>query len=81
MAEWRDGMHGAVVMGLKHGLYCAGCCWALMLLLFVAGVMNPVWIVFLTAAVVALEKWPRLPGWLTWAYGAALLFAGAAILL
>ena len=80
MAEWRDGMRGALVMGLKHGLYCAGCCWALMLLLFVAGVMNPVWIVFLTLAV-ALEKWPRLPGWLTWAYGAALLVAGAAILL
>ena len=80
MAEWRDGMRGALVMGLKHGLYCAGCCWALMLLLFVAGVMNPVWIVFLTL-MVALEKWPRLPGWLTWAYGAALLFAGAAILL
>ena len=80
MAEWRDGVRGALAMGLKHGLYCAGCCWALMLLLFVAGVMNPIWIVFL-AIVVALEKWPRLPGWLTWGYGAALLVAGAAILL
>ena len=80
MAEWRDGMRGALAMGLKHGLYCAGCCWALMLLLFAAGVMNPVWIVFLTL-VVALEKWPRLPGWLTWLFGGALLCAGAAILL
>ncbi len=80
MAEWREGLRGAFAMGLRHGVYCAGCCWALMLLLFAAGVMNPVWILFLTVAV-ALEKWPRLPAWLTWAYGAALLFAGAAVLL
>lgn len=80
MAEWRDGTRGAVAMGLKHGLYCAGCCWALMLLLFVAGVMNPVWIVFLTV-VVALEKWPRLPIWLTRLTGAAAIAAGAAVAL
>ena len=80
MAEWRDGTRGALAMGLKHGLYCAGCCWALMLLLFVAGVMNPIWIVFLTV-LVALEKWPRLPTWTTRLLGGALLAAGAAILL
>ncbi len=80
MAEWRDGVRGAFAMGLRHGLYCAGCCWALMLLLFVAGVMNPVWIVFLTV-LVALEKWPVLPGWLARAFGAVLICAGAAILL
>ncbi len=80
MAEWRDGARGAFAMGLKHGLYCAGCCWALMLLLFVAGVMNPVWIVFLTV-VVAMEKWPRLPICLTRLFGAALISAGAAVLL
>ena len=80
MAEWREGTRGALAMGLRHGLYCAGCCWALMLLLFAAGVMNPVWIAFLTVAV-ALEKWPFLPAWLTWAYAATLLLAGAAVLL
>lgn len=80
MAEWRDGMRGAFAMGLRHGLYCAGCCWALMLLLFVAGVMNPVWIVFLTV-VVALEKWPRLPIWLTRLTGGAAIAAGAGVLL
>ena len=80
MAEWRDGTGGALAMGLRHGLYCAGCCWALMLLLFVAGVMNPVWIAALTLAV-ALEKWPQMPGWLTWVYSAALIAAGAAIAL
>ena len=80
MAEWREGARGAFAMGLRHGLYCAGCCWALMLLLFVAGVMNPVWIVFLTV-VVALEKWPRLPIWLTRLSGAAFIAAGAGVLL
>ena len=80
MAEWRDGARGAFAMGLKHGLYCAGCCWALMLLLFAAGVMNPAWILFLTV-LVALEKWPRLPARLTRLLGAALIAAGAAVLL
>ena len=80
MAEWRDGMRGALRMGLKHGLYCTGCCWALMLLLFAAGVMNPIWIVFLTV-VVALEKWPRLPQWITLLFAGILLLAGAVRLL
>ena len=75
MSEWRDGVIGAWQMGLKHGLYCGGCCWALMLLLFVAGVMNPIWIVFLTL-IVALEKWPRLPIWTTNALGGVLILAG-----
>ncbi len=79
LAEWREGVPGAFAMGLRHGVYCAGCCWALMLLLFVAGVMNPAWILFLAIAV-ALEKWPRLPARIAWAYGAALLLAAAAAL-
>ena len=80
MSEWRDGISGAWQMGVKHGLYCSGCCWALMLLLFVAGVMNPIWIVFLTL-VVALEKWPRLPAWTTSAFGGTLVIAGLSVLL
>ena len=40
MRRWRDGTAGAFRLGLEHGLYCVGCCWALMLLLFVGGVMN-----------------------------------------
>ena len=80
LAEWRDGAGGAFVMGLRHGLWCAGCCWALMLLLFVAGAMNPVWIVALTL-LVALEKWPRLPARFTRAFAVALLVAGAAVAL
>jgi predicted metal-binding membrane protein len=55
MTEWRDGARGALVMGSRHGAYCVGCCWALMLLLFVAGVMNLLWVVIL-AGYVLLEK-------------------------
>ncbi|MEE9281267.1 MAG: DUF2182 domain-containing protein, partial [Myxococcota bacterium] len=40
MADWREGSRGALLMGLHHGVYCLGCCWVLMALLFVLGVMN-----------------------------------------
>jgi predicted metal-binding membrane protein len=55
LGEWRPGARGAFVMGLRHGLFCLGCCWALMALLFVGGVMNLAWIAALSVAV-ALEK-------------------------
>jgi predicted metal-binding membrane protein len=48
MGEWRDGKWGALAMGVKHGAYCVGCCWILMALLFVAGVMNLVWVAVIT---------------------------------
>ncbi len=49
-----DGL-GAFLVGVSHGAYCVGCCWILMALLFVGGVMNPAWIVGLTIYV-AVEK-------------------------
>ena len=52
---FRSDPSGALALGLRHGLYCIGCCWALMLLLFVGGVMNVLWIAAL-AALVLLEK-------------------------
>ena len=55
MTQWRDGDGGAFVMGWRHGLFGVGCCWALMGLLFVAGVMNALWIVALTVYVL-IEK-------------------------
>jgi len=55
MAEWREGRSGALIMGLKHGLNCVGCCWLLMLLSFVLGIMNMVWMAALTAFML-LEK-------------------------
>lgn len=63
MTSWREGKWGAFAMGLKHGLQCAGCCWSLMLLLFVAGVMNVWWIAILTVLVL-IEKVARRGLWI-----------------
>lgn len=53
--HWQKGRAGAFRMGVEHGAYCLGCCWALMALLFVGGIMNVYWIAGL-AIVVLLEK-------------------------
>jgi predicted metal-binding membrane protein len=55
MSSWRDGALGAFRMGLRHGLNCLGCCWALMCVLFAVGVMNLLWVAGLTALLL-LEK-------------------------
>ena len=55
MTRWREGYRGAFRMGIEHGVFCTGCCWALMALLFVAGVMNILWIAALTL-LVCMEK-------------------------
>jgi predicted metal-binding membrane protein len=54
-AHWREGVAGALRMGLQHGGFCVGCCWALMALLFVVGVMNILWVAAI-AAFVLVEK-------------------------
>jgi predicted metal-binding membrane protein len=59
MTNWRVGRLGAVRMGSHHGLYCLGCCWLLMILLFVLGVMNLLWIAVLTVFVLAEKVVPR----------------------
>ncbi|KWE31011.1 DUF2182 domain-containing protein [Burkholderia territorii] len=56
---WRPGVTGSFLLGVRHGAYCVGCCWLLMALLFVGGVMNVVWIVALSLFVL-VEK--MLPG-------------------
>ena len=73
MTSWRDGHGGALRMGLEHGAYCLGCCWALMLLLFVLGIMNLVWIAALAAFVLA-EKVAPWPEWVS--RGTGVLMAG-----
>jgi predicted metal-binding membrane protein len=55
MTQWRAGDRGALLMGLNHGLFCVGCCWLLMTLMFVGGVMNLAWAAALTIFVL-LEK-------------------------
>ena len=62
-------------MGLRHGAYCVGCCWALMLLLFVGGVMNLAWIAGLTVVVLAQKLLPGGP-WIGRAGGGALFAWG-----
>ena len=81
MHHWRAGIGGAFRMGIDHGTYCLGCCWALMLLLFVGGVMNLAVIAALTAFV-AFEKIspfgthsPRVSGVLLIAAGVWMLLA------
>lgn len=55
LSQWREGPMGALRMGVHHGIYCLGCCWIIMGLLFVLGVMNLLWIAAL-AAFVLVEK-------------------------
>ncbi len=71
----RTGHGGAFVMGLEHGMYCMGCCWFLMALLFVGGIMNLYWIVGL-AAFVAFEKLTPFGGTTSKFAGAALIVWG-----
>lgn len=59
MHHWREGRAGAAVMGLQHGAWCVGCCWLLMAVLFVVGVMNLAWVVLLTGFVVAEKLLPN----------------------
>jgi predicted metal-binding membrane protein len=56
---WQDGTNGALRMGLVHGAYCLACCWALMLLLFVGGVMNLLCVAAITIFVLAEKVLPR----------------------
>jgi predicted metal-binding membrane protein len=56
--HWRDGMFGALRMGVAHGVYCLGCCWLLMTLMLVYGAMNFVWMVAVAAAVLAEKLLP-----------------------
>jgi predicted metal-binding membrane protein len=80
LTDWRDGLWGAARMGVRHGLYCLGCCWALMALLFVGGAMNLLWIAALTL-LVAIEKFAPKGDILAKALGALMIGAGAARLI
>jgi predicted metal-binding membrane protein len=77
--RWRDGAAGALAMGVTHGLYCLGCCWFLMLLLFAVGVMNLAWVAGL-AVVVLLEKVLPWGPWLGRAGGVVLAAYGVWLL-
>jgi predicted metal-binding membrane protein len=72
VGSWRDGLSGALALGVRHGAWCVGCCWALMASLFALGVMSLAWMAFV-AALIALEK--TLP------WGRAVTYGTAALLL
>lgn len=78
-AHWREGGAGAFMMGMEHGLFCLGCCWALMALLFVLGVMNLLWIAILTI-LVGLEKILPQRRYLSRGAGVLLVFWGLWVL-
>ena len=80
LGYWREGSRGAVVMGLRHGLFCVGCCWMVMLLLFVGGVMNLLWIAGI-ALFILVEKTAPGGRWLGRVAGAALIAWGGLTLL
>ena len=79
LTDWHEGRLGAVKMGFKHGVYCTGCCWLLMLILFVAGVMNMWWVAAITALVV-LEKLVPRGHWIASAAGVFCVAWGAWLL-
>jgi predicted metal-binding membrane protein len=80
MTDWREGARGALRMGVRHGAYCVGCCWLLMALLFVAGVMNLLWVAAI-AAFVLLEKVVPRGEWVGRVAGVLLVVAGLLVML
>ena len=77
--NWREGMAGAFALGARHGMFCVGCCWALMALLFAAGIMNLLAIALLTALVLAERLWTHGER-LARAVGKVLILAGLGLL-
>lgn len=77
---WRQGTLGPMLAGARHGLFCLGCCWVLMTLLFVGGLMNVLWIAALAFLVLIEKLFPggpritRLTGMALMAWGAVVLF-------
>jgi predicted metal-binding membrane protein len=80
MEHWREGNWGAVHMGAKHGYYCFGCCWGLMLVLFVMGVMHIGWMAAV-GAFILLEKTAPSMRWLPRLGGLGMVATGVAILI
>jgi predicted metal-binding membrane protein len=77
---WRSGRWGAFTMGVRHGAHCLGCCWPLMLLLFVSGVMNILWVAALAVFVLGEKLLPR-GEWIGRIGGAVFLAWGLKVLL
>lgn len=79
MTGWREGRRGALLMGVKHGLFCTACCWLLMALLFVLGVMNLLWIAAISVFVLIEKVVPSGP-WFTRVSGVFLIVWGTGLI-
>ena len=75
LSQWQEGARGAWRMGLRHGLFCVGCCWALMGLMWVAGMLNLLWLAALTVYMLAEKILPAAERWAKWT-GAGLVAVG-----
>jgi predicted metal-binding membrane protein len=73
--HWREGKKGALRMGIQNGFYCLGCCWMLMVLLFVAGIMNLLWVAII-ALFVLVEKISFQMKWISYVAGLVLIVYG-----
>lgn len=78
MTEWRSGRRGALRMGLDHSVYCMGCCWLLMAVVFVTGAMSLLWMAAFSGLILAEKAWN--PGeWFSRAIGGAAVVVGGAL--
>jgi predicted metal-binding membrane protein len=75
MRRWKDGAFGAVRMGLWHGLYCLGCCWAYFMLMVALGWMNLLWMGLFAGIIFGEKMWSR-GIWVARAAGAGLIIVG-----
>lgn len=78
LANWRHGRRGAVRMGLRHGLFCIGCCWMLMLIMFVGGAMSVITMALLSVFILTERVLPAGP-WVARLPGAGLVAWGGYI--
>ena len=78
LSSWRGGVRGALSMGVRNGVWCVGCCWALMASLFALGIMSVVWMAFVSALIATekLLRWKRVA-----TYGTAAILLAVGILL
>lgn len=81
MNEWQDGPAGAFNMGMKHGGYCVGCCWAQMLIMFVVGVMNLLGMALMTLLVISEKAMPLKSKFICQTVGVAFLAWGIFLLI
>jgi predicted metal-binding membrane protein len=79
--NWKEGKRGALIMGMKNGMYCLGCCWILMILLFVSGIMNLLWITIIALFVLIEKILPAAAKWISFAAGTLLIVYGIFVLI